>query len=162
MPPCSPPSHIARYDGPMNEVRDLRVAAGLTQQQLAERAGVPQPNIAAYESGRRTPAPATLDRIRKAVRPLPHDALAARRAELIALARRHGLANLRVFGSVARGEDGPDSDLDLLATATAGVGLLALATFVEEAEELLGVTVDVVTDGGLPPGHPILTSAVAA
>lgn len=64
-----------------NAVRDLREAAGLSQAELARRSGVAQPNIAAYEAGRRGPGPEMLDRLRMAVRPLPHDALAAHGGE---------------------------------------------------------------------------------
>lgn len=145
----------------MDDVRALRQAAGLSQHELAARSGVAQPNIAAYETGRRRPSAQTMDRIRRAVRPLPHDALAAHRAELVELAGRYGLSNIRVFGSVMRGTDRPGSDLDVLVTRADGVGLLRLAAFAEEASELLGVEVDVVTDGGLSADHEILTTAVA-
>lgn len=145
----------------MNPVRELREAAGLSQQELAERSGVAQPNIAAYESGRRNASPSMLDRLRRAARPLPHDALASHRDDLVALASRFGLTNVRVFGSTVRGQDVPGSDLDVLVTAAPGVGLLSLSAFAREASVLLGVEVDVVTDGGLRPGHEILTSAVA-
>lgn len=59
------------------------------------------------------------------------------------------------------GADSPGSDLDLLITRADGIGLLTLAAFAEEASELLGVEVDVVSDGGLPEGHEILATAVA-
>jgi hypothetical protein len=42
------------------------------------------------------------------------DTLTRRRTDLLAAAARHGASNMRVFGSVARGEDGPDSDVDLM------------------------------------------------
>ncbi len=142
-------------------MRELREAAGISQQELAERSGVAQPNIAAYETGRRTPSPAMLDRLRAACRPLPRDALDAHRADLITLAEGHGLRNLRVFGSAMRRTDAPGSDLDVLVTAPPGVGLLTLAAFAREAGELLGVEVDVVTDGGLGSDNEILATAVA-
>lgn len=77
------------------------------------------------------------------------------------LARDFGLSNVRIFGSTARGTDRPGSDLDLLVTRHAGVGLLTIAAFSEAASELLGVEVDVVTDGGLAEDHEILRTAVA-
>jgi predicted nucleotidyltransferase len=80
---------------------------------------------------------------------------------LVELAGRYGLSNIRVFGSAMRGTDRPGSDLDVLVTRADGVGLLRLAAFAEEASELLGVEVDVVTDGGLSADHEILTTAVA-
>lgn len=145
----------------VNPVRELREAAGLSQAELARRSGVAQPNIAAYEAGRRRVSTEMLDRLRAAARPLPHDALAAHRAELVSLAARYGLSNVRVFGSAARCADRPGSDLDILVTRSPGTGLLTVAAFAAEAEELLGVEVDVVTDGGLPTDHQILATAVA-
>ncbi len=144
-----------------NGVRELREAAGLSQSELSERSGVAQPNIAAYESGRRRASPQMLERLRQAARPRPRDALAAHRDELVSLARSFGLTDMRVFGSAARGTDRLGSDLDLLVARAPGTGLLALAEFAEKASELLGVEVDVVTEGGLSAGHEILTTAVA-
>lgn len=102
-----------------------------------------------------------LERLRLAARPVPHDALVARRTDLVSLASRYGLSNVRVFGSAARRTDGPGSDLDLLVTRSPGTGLLTVAAFAAEAGELLGVEVDVVTDGGLRADHEILATAVA-
>lgn len=144
-----------------NAVRDLREAAGLSQAQLAQRSGVAQPNIAAYESGRRRATTVMLERLQAAAQPLPHDALAAHRRAFADLARRYGFSNLRVFGSAARGTDTPGSDLDVLVTRAPGTGLLTVAAFAAEASALLGVEVDVVTDGGLPDDHEILRTAVA-
>ena len=104
---------------------------------------------------------AAVERLRQAARPLPHDALTAHRDALVALAASYGLSNVRVFGSAVRGTDRPGSDLDLLVTRAPGIGLMALAAFAERAGELLGVEVDVVTDGGLRSDHEILTTAVA-
>lgn len=144
-----------------NLVRDLREAAGLSQAELARRSGVAQPNIAAYETGRRTASARMLDRLNAAARLLPHDALAAHREGLLELAGSFGLSNVRAFGSAVRGADTVDSDLDILVTRAPGTGLLALADFAERASDLLGVQVDVVSDGGLRPDHEILTTAVA-
>lgn len=143
-----------------NPVRELREAAGLSQAELALRSGVAQPNIAAYETGRRTASAAMLARLRSAGRPLPHDMLAEHRLELASLAGRFGVSNLRVFGSAARGTDGPHSELDLLVTRAPGIGLLTIAEFADEASARLGVPVDVVTDGGLAAGHEILMTAI--
>lgn len=84
------------------------------------------------------------------------------RQELLQLAAEYGLTDVRVFGSAGRGTDGPASDLDLLVTRSPGTGLLTLGAFAESASALLGVEVDVVTDGGLRPDHEIRTSAVPA
>ncbi len=143
-----------------NQVRELRRAAGLSQTELARRSGVAQSNIAAYETGRRQASASMIERLQDAARPLPHDALAAHRRELEDLAAEFGLRNLRVFGSAARGADQPGSDLDLLVSRDRGVGLLTMAGFAEAAEDLLNVAVDVVSDGGFPADHEILTTAV--
>ena len=63
----------------------------------------------------------------------------------------YGLGGLRVFGSVARGEDGPDSDIDLLVDVPAGVGLLTLGRCQAELEALLGASVDLVPAADLKP-----------
>lgn len=72
------------------------------------------------------------------------------------------LRDLRVFGSAGQGTDTTRSDLDILATRAPNIGLLTIAEFAFAAEQLLGVPVDVVTDGGLPADHPIMRSAVVA
>lgn len=145
----------------MNPVRALREAAGLSQSELAQRSGVAQPNVAAYETGKRNISTQMLKRLRTAARPLPRETLAAHRAELVSLAGRYGFENVRVFGSAARGTDTPGSDLDILVTRSPGTGLLTVAAFAAEASELLGIEVDVVTDGGLRADHEILATAVA-
>jgi predicted nucleotidyltransferase len=70
---------------------------------------------------------------------------------VLALAAKHGISDLRVFGSVARGEEGPSSDLDLLVHLPEDAGLFALGRFREELEALLHVPVDVVPDDGVKP-----------
>lgn len=64
---------------------------------------------------------------------------------------RFGIRNIRVFGSFARGEAGPGSDVDLLVEYVPGKGGFAFVDFCEEVETLLGRKVDVVTDKSLPP-----------
>lgn len=77
--------------------------------------------------------------------------VAQKRAELLRAAARHGARNLRVIGSVARGEARPDSDLDLLVDLDQGRSLLDHAALVIELETLLGCKVDVATEQGLRP-----------
>lgn len=77
------------------------------------------------------------------------DELRRHRQPILALAERHGLANVRVFGSVARGEADADSDLDLLVDPGPQVSLLTLTAFALEVEALLSVFTQVVTPGGL-------------
>jgi len=67
------------------------------------------------------------------------------------LAACHGVSSVRVFGSVARGEAGGDSDLDLLVTLEAGRSFLDLVGFWQDVEQALGRRVDVVSEGGLSP-----------
>ncbi len=73
------------------------------------------------------------------------------RQRILDLAAIHGIRHLRVFGSVARGEAGPSSDLDLLVDVEPGRSYLDLVAFWHEIEVVLGYQVDVVTDGGVSP-----------
>jgi predicted nucleotidyltransferase len=77
------------------------------------------------------------------------DLLRERREEILAIARRYGAKNLRVFGSVARGDAGPESDVDFLVELEPGRNLFDLGGFLYEVRELLGCPVDVVTEKGL-------------
>ena len=69
--------------------------------------------------------------------------LAARRDEVLRIAARYGAHNVRVFGSVARGEEQEDSDIDLLIDLDPGRSLLDLAGLMLDLQELLGRRVDV-------------------
>lgn len=77
--------------------------------------------------------------------------LRAQREALIALADRCKAENVRVFGSVARGEANEQSDVDLLVHFRDGASLFDLIDLKEDAEKMLGRAVDVVSDGGLSP-----------
>ncbi|VVB72372.1 Nucleotidyltransferase domain protein [uncultured archaeon] len=77
------------------------------------------------------------------------DLLKSRREEIIEIAAKHGAHNVRVFGSVARGEADSQSDIDLLVEFKRGTTLLGHAALINELEELLGVKVDVVSERGL-------------
>jgi uncharacterized protein len=72
-------------------------------------------------------------------------ALRRHRRSLLNAARRHGLRHVRVFGSLARGQEAPGSDIDLLAELEPGRTLLDLAAFRREAQGILGMPVDVAT-----------------
>jgi predicted nucleotidyltransferase len=63
----------------------------------------------------------------------------------------HGVTEIAVFGSVARGEDDEGSDLDLLVTLPAGLSLFDLADIREEAENVIGTDVDLVSRESLRP-----------
>ena len=67
----------------------------------------------------------------------------------MAIAARHHASRVRLFGSVARGEDKPDSDIDLLVDFEQESSLFDLMRLSRELEELLGRAVDVVSVGGL-------------
>ena len=92
-----------------------------------------------------------------------HPLIVEHRAALLALAPRHGLTNLRVYGSMARGDADEHSDVDLLVCAPPGVTCLTLGGMSIDAEELLQRRVDVLTDGELlsPLRARILQEAVA-
>lgn len=78
------------------------------------------------------------------------DALRAeRREEILRLAARRGAHNLRVFGSVARGEANEDSDLDLLVAWEPGRSLMDHARLVQDLQELLGSKVHIGTEQSL-------------
>lgn len=80
----------------------------------------------------------------------PSDALASNRARIRRIVESHNARNARVFGSVVRGEDTDDSDLDILVDTTSETTLLDVAAIQVELEDLLGVCVDVLTPGALP------------
>lgn len=79
------------------------------------------------------------------------DVLRRRRDEVVAAAARHGARHVRVFGSVAAGADGPESDVDLLVDLDEGVGLVSLAKLELELTQILGRPVDVVPERSLRP-----------
>lgn len=75
--------------------------------------------------------------------------LREKRAEILRIAAEHGARDVRVFGSVARGEADPESDVDFLVELEPGRSLLDLGGLQMELESLLGCRVDVVTSRGL-------------
>lgn len=80
----------------------------------------------------------------------PSDALNAHREAIRRVIEAHRAHSPRVFGSVARGEDGEGSDLDLLIEPTADTTLFDLGAMRLELRALLGVSVDVLTPKALP------------
>jgi len=91
----------------------------------------------------------------------PSDALDLKRAAVREAASRFHTANPRIFGSVLHGADRDGSDLDLLVDALPGATLFDLGGLQTELEALLGVRVDVLTPGDLPPKfrQQVLTEA---
>jgi predicted nucleotidyltransferase/DNA-binding XRE family transcriptional regulator len=163
-------------------IREARRRARLSQMDLARRAGVAQSVISAYESDHREPGLRTLAKLIEAtghqldVRliPAPRNRLGLpdtplgrrlrqRRRAVIELAEQRGANNVRVFGSVARGEDTASSDIDLLVDLDDHVGLVTLAGLRRQLTELLGVDVDVVPAATLKPAveDTILAEAIA-
>lgn len=90
-------------------------------------------------------------------------ALPAIREDVRRIAAAHGAGNVRVFGSVGRGEEGASSDLDLLVDMAEGRSLFDLIALSNDLEESLGVDVDVVTEASLSPyiRNRVLDEAVA-
>ena len=84
-------------------------------------------------------------------------------ARIQEIARRHGVEQVRLFGSEARGEAGPKSDIDLLIRFAPGRGFRDLMDFCDEVEAALARNVDVVTEDGLSPfiRQRVLHEAVA-
>jgi uncharacterized protein len=72
-----------------------------------------------------------------------------KREDILRLAAKYGAANVRIFGSVARGQAGPESDIDFLIDMEPGRTLFDLGGLPFELRELLGVSVDVVPEKGL-------------
>lgn len=143
-------------------LHEARIRAGLTQTELARRAGVTQSVISAYESGARQPSVPVLERLVAATgrelelrvrrAPLPLARLTgplgrkvrAQRSEIKRLSAKAGVTNLRVFGSVSRGHETADSDLDLLVDLGPDTGLFTLVGLRGELERLLEARVDLV------------------
>ena len=152
-------------------IREARRRAGLSQTELARRAGVAQSVISAYEADRREPGLGMLTKLIEAAghelvvdarpsatlrRGIPDTRLGRRlrrrRRAVIDAATRRGGHNVRVFGSVARGDDTNTSDIDILVDLDSGVGLVGLVGLGRELTELLGADVDVVPGDALKRG----------
>lgn len=72
-----------------------------------------------------------------------------RREDILRIARQHGAHNVRIFGSVARGDARPDSDIDVLVDLEPGRSLFDLGGLLIDLQAILGRRVDVVTEKGL-------------
>jgi predicted nucleotidyltransferase len=80
----------------------------------------------------------------------PSEALSRHRTRILEIAESRHVSNVRVFGSVMRGEDGPGSDLDLLVEPTTRTTYMDIGAIRHELKNLLGMEVDVLTPDGLP------------
>lgn len=156
-------------------LRGTRQRSRLTQAELGARADVAQSVISAYESARREPS---LDMLTRLVAAAGFELTlevtpTGQKSRLQLLLTRHrlrlrrelhslGASNIRVFGSAARGTDGPASDVDILVDIDDSVGLFALGRMRTAAEAILGVPVDIVPATSLKPDvrERVLTEAV--
>jgi predicted nucleotidyltransferase len=80
-----------------------------------------------------------------------HPLIEKNRNQILKLARENGVVHVRVFGSMARGDSSPDSDVDFLVELEEGKSGLALGGFLMDVSELLHKKVDVVTESALHP-----------
>jgi predicted nucleotidyltransferase len=145
-----------------------RVAAarrerGLTQARLAQSSSLDRTALSKIEHGHRTVGALELARIARALgRPLewfladrgpaekrPLVEIRKRRRAIARIAARHGANSLRVFGSFARSDARPESDIDILVRMERGRSLFDQAALLVELRDLLGRDVDVVTEEGL-------------
>ena len=152
-------------------LRQARLAAGMSQATLARAGGTSQAAVARYEAGVVDPGIETLERLVGALGmrlelrtiarfPGPRGRiLERRRAEVLAACERHGGHEPCVFGSVARGEDGRDSDIDLLVKLEPGRTLVDLEALQLELSEILGGAVDLGTEEILQDGVSVRARA---
>lgn len=144
-------SLLSEYDGARRgeELARLRrsialramVATGMSQREVALALGISQPAVS--QQLRSAPDLALVD---------PSTLVAAAAPVLKAMADERGFSRLAVFGSVARGEARPDSDIDLLVEAPVGTSSFGLVRFQSLLEEVLGRQIDMVEYSGLKSG----------
>jgi len=115
------------------------LSEGESQRDIAKRLGVTQPAVSYQVSRERT------DNVR------PSDLLAAGGSVLRHIAEQRGYTQLAAFGSAARGDDRPDSDLDLLVQPPSSADLFDMLHLEEAFEDILGKRVDLVSYRGLNP-----------
>ena len=127
--------------------RMARARLRLSQQVLASRAGVSRATLINFEAGKGTPLKASIAAIRSALGEGPRLARVLRALQAAEPQfRARGVTRLAIFGSVARLEDGPESDVDLVADIDPArhldiVDMVGIASF---ATELLGIKTDIV------------------
>jgi predicted nucleotidyltransferase len=144
-------------------IASARQEAGFTQTELAVVAGVTQSVISAYETGRRDPTVGTLSRLIAAtgssltIGTVPYKPgrllaeILAKSVQIKAIAQQRGYDDIRIFGSVARGQETARSDIDVLVSGVRG--LLQLTGLRSDLTALLGREVDVVPDYALKPEY---------
>jgi hypothetical protein len=140
-------------------IKGLRQKGGLTQEELARRAGTSQSAVARYETGSSSPSVNTLERLVRAAGAELHVStkqapaadlsgelatkLRRRRLEILRFAREAGASNVRIFGSAARGDNHLESDIDLLVDFDTSFGLLPIVTLSQQIKALIDTPVDV-------------------
>jgi predicted nucleotidyltransferase len=77
--------------------------------------------------------------------------IAQKRNTVVVVAQKYGATNIRLFGSVARGEERPDSDIDILVDLQPGRSIFDLGGLLMELEALFSRPVDVITEDGIKP-----------
>ncbi|HEY5267186.1 MAG TPA: helix-turn-helix domain-containing protein [Acidimicrobiales bacterium] len=136
-----------------------RTNGDLTQHELARRAGTPQSAVARYETGISSPSVNTLERLARergaeltiSTKRAPASGLSGElptllrhhRFEILQLAHRTGVINVRIFGSVTRGENDANGDVNLLVDFDTSFGLLPIATLSQQISYLVKTAVDV-------------------
>ncbi len=132
-------------------VAAARADRQMSQTELARAAGMSQPNVAAIEAGRRVISAEVLERLLRAADYRPSIPLEESADAIVAAGERHGIHDIRIFGSIARGTDHFTSDIDLLARVDKDRGYFDVAMFQNAVQALTGFPVDVVIDGSSRP-----------
>ncbi len=144
-------------------VKNARNDTGLSVRKFAEKAGVSPSTLSRIENRKLEPTMPMLEKLLEvasqhivladsdpsAGTTPTMDLIRDYRQPMLDLAAKYGVTDLRVFGSVGRGDATSDSDVDLLVRALPGVGLFSVEEFRFQVEALLGHPVDVVTDGAI-------------
>ncbi|HEY5876318.1 MAG TPA: helix-turn-helix domain-containing protein [Ilumatobacteraceae bacterium] len=140
-------------------VRSAREGARMSARDLAAKSGVSTSTVTRIERGEINPTVTMLERLLDAsgnelvvtVHPRPDRptlaALRERRDEILDIVASSGGSNVRVFGSVARGDSSVDSDVDVLIDVPPGTGLITIEQIADALDEILPWRVDVMTSG---------------
>jgi len=142
-------------------VRAARLDRKMSQADLARAAGMSQPNVAAIENGTRNPSDDAFERLLRAADYRPSLALEENADAIVEAGRKHGLHDIRVFGSIATGADHFMSDINLLTRVDVGRGYFDIAAFTHAVEELTGFPVDVAVNDDRRPAFLDSASMVA-
>ena len=126
-------------------IRHARAEAGLTQSELARRAGIRQASISKFETGRERPRPETYARILEAVRVSPDVALQRSRDDVLDAVRRRRASHARVFAFAADGDNSP-AEVGVLVTFARDASVLDAGGLMLDLERIIGTRVAVVSD----------------